>query len=89
MSSRTEAIGSDGKQVWELINLASVYVDRSTGGVVVECHPADAWPAWEGDEDDHPHSCDQMGCGQCHVILRSAHDALRDPPSRDFTRGAS
>jgi len=49
---------------------AVVYV---SGGMLVICgDPFEAWPESHDQNDDHPHNCDQMGCGSVgpHVLYR-------------------
>jgi len=67
---------------YEKIDSAEVYRDRESGKLVVTASPREVWPLWHvRDDDNHPHNCDEMGCGQCHVIARTTIPADRTVPN--------
>lgn len=48
--------------------------------------PSDVWPKMDDSQDDfHPHNCDEMGCGQRHVVGRFQHESFKSSPPGVFT----
>lgn len=51
---------------WRVIQSAVVY--ERAGSLVITATPDEAYPGFEDDDEGHPHSCDQEGCGWEHVV---------------------
>ncbi len=51
---------------WRQIDSAVVY--EKDGKLRITAKPDDAYPGFEDNDDEHPHSCDSEGCGWEHVV---------------------